>query len=274
MAQYKTGTITVTNGSTSVVGSGTAWAANVAVGNQLVVVGLNLVHDIAQVVDDTHLILSSPYVGEDAAGASYAIVRDFTNSFGLPLIQPGDVQTATLVNRALTRIDQLLATQAVPHVPLLVAEGGTGAQSFTARGLLLGNGAGALRVLAPLTAGALLVGGGASADPTALAAGTNGTIMQMVGGTPTWVAPTSATVGLGNVVNACSGPANNRDLTNASTVDQFGLGRWPPTGQRGGDYRGTPLDQPAVSTTPSSLRSGRGRTTAALLSAATWRSAI
>lgn len=228
MAQYGKGTtVTVTNGSNEVVGAGTAFVANAHPGNWFVLANFNLVYFVTEVIDDTHLLLDRGFEGVTASGATYGIVGDFTPFFGLPLINPGDINPAALIGRGFAKIDQLLNNAVVPHSPILVPEGGTGAQSFTQHGLMVGNGAGALQVLAPLAAGAMLIGGGASANPTALAAGTAGTILQMVAGAPAWVAPTPTLVGLGNVANALQLVAANNlsDLVSATTArSNLGLG--------------------------------------------------
>lgn len=67
---------------------------------------------------------------------------------------------------------------------LTVPQGGTGAATFTAHGVLLGNGAGALAVTAAGTAGQVLTSNGAGADPTFQTAATGSvTSVAMSGGT-------------------------------------------------------------------------------------------
>ncbi len=71
---YSTGTITVTNGSTAVVGSGTTWlSSNVKAGDVLNVAGQ--LYLIASVEDVTHLTLALAYGGATASGLAYTAAR-------------------------------------------------------------------------------------------------------------------------------------------------------------------------------------------------------
>jgi len=53
------------------------------------------------------LTLVTNYEGETNAAAPYVIHKDFTPKMGLPLFSAGDSQTAQIINRAFTAIDQL-----------------------------------------------------------------------------------------------------------------------------------------------------------------------
>lgn len=70
MSWYKTGTVTVTNGSAAVVGSGTTWLNVVAPGWGFVGPD-GKVYEVLNVVSDTSLTLGRNYAGTTAAGASY-----------------------------------------------------------------------------------------------------------------------------------------------------------------------------------------------------------
>lgn len=70
MSWYKTGTVTVTNGSAAVVGSGTTWLNVVAPGWGFVGPD-GKVYEVLNVVSDTSLTLGRNYTGTTAAGASY-----------------------------------------------------------------------------------------------------------------------------------------------------------------------------------------------------------
>jgi hypothetical protein len=74
-ADYSTGTVTVTNGSTAVVGAGTSWLANVDVGMLLRVGGAGPYYVVAAVGSDTTLTLKEAYQGVTAGGAAYALSR-------------------------------------------------------------------------------------------------------------------------------------------------------------------------------------------------------
>lgn len=105
MAQYKTGTVTVTNGSSTVTGSGTLFSGNVAAGDLFTVVGDNAWYEVAAVGSDTSLTLAANYAGTTGSGKSYAISRDFTTRLALPYPQKGDIETASLIKRAFEQID-------------------------------------------------------------------------------------------------------------------------------------------------------------------------
>lgn len=75
---YTGGTVTVSNGSTSVTGSGTTWAtAGVQAGDYLWSGGYSV--RIAAVTDNTHLTLAYPWPGAGLAGASNFEIR-YTSS--------------------------------------------------------------------------------------------------------------------------------------------------------------------------------------------------
>lgn len=79
MPWYKTGTVTVTNGSTEVVGSGTTWGdGTITPGDSFSLVDANGAavepfYEVASVTDDTHLTLSNAYGGTTASGVKYAL---------------------------------------------------------------------------------------------------------------------------------------------------------------------------------------------------------
>jgi hypothetical protein len=78
--RYKTGTVSVANGSTTVTGTGTSWTtAGIVTGpTNTDTFKVNLdggYYSVAAVVDNTTLTLSKPYEGPTVTGASYAIVR-------------------------------------------------------------------------------------------------------------------------------------------------------------------------------------------------------
>lgn len=69
---YRTGTVSVTNGSTAVAGSGTAWIASVNVGDAIHLPD-GRVYEIAGVTSNTALTLATAYLGSTAGGQSYKI---------------------------------------------------------------------------------------------------------------------------------------------------------------------------------------------------------
>lgn len=72
MAWYRTGTVTVTNGSASVTGSGTLWVANAVAGYGILLPDGRL-YEIASISSDTGLTLATTYLGSTASGQAYAI---------------------------------------------------------------------------------------------------------------------------------------------------------------------------------------------------------
>ncbi|QKV17864.1 hypothetical protein [Oricola thermophila] len=72
--RYSDGTVTVSNGSTTVIGSGTAWEVALVAGG-ILFVGTDAAV-IEEVVSDTELTLTRPWTGDPATNASYDIVLD------------------------------------------------------------------------------------------------------------------------------------------------------------------------------------------------------
>jgi hypothetical protein len=73
MAWYRTGTVTVTNGSTTVTGSGTAWVANSRVGDAFVGPdGLN--YEITNIASDSALSIYPSYKSNSQSGQGYSII--------------------------------------------------------------------------------------------------------------------------------------------------------------------------------------------------------
>src|SRR5688500_63985 len=73
MAWYRTGTVNVTNGSVNVVGVGTAFVANVSIGEGFLGPD-GRVYEVANVVSNTALTLSAVYQGATANAQTYAIL--------------------------------------------------------------------------------------------------------------------------------------------------------------------------------------------------------
>lgn len=82
MAWYRTGTVAITNGSTAVVGTGTAFVANVVAG-----LGIFLpdgrIYEVASVTSNTALTLATPYLGSSGSGQAYQIVPTRGPELGL-----------------------------------------------------------------------------------------------------------------------------------------------------------------------------------------------
>lgn len=104
MSQYKSSTVSVTNGSAIVTGSSTEFLENVSVGDGFIVTGHPVVYDIASVDSDTQVTLSAPYSGPTNPAAYYAIHRDFTSPDNIPELKQGDIETGAIFTRAMRRI--------------------------------------------------------------------------------------------------------------------------------------------------------------------------
>lgn len=97
MSQYKIGTVSVTNGSAIITGSGTAWQANAAPGDLFVRAGDEAVYTVGSVATDGQMTLTTPYGGVTGSGVGYVLHRDFHPN-GQPLLRNGDVETAAIFN--------------------------------------------------------------------------------------------------------------------------------------------------------------------------------
>lgn len=72
MAWYSTGTIAVTNGSTTVTGTGTDFVGNVLAG-QGIILPDGRTYEIAAIVSATQITLGTAYLGSTASGQSYVV---------------------------------------------------------------------------------------------------------------------------------------------------------------------------------------------------------
>ena len=104
MSQISTGTIDLENGSATVTGVDTQFS-EASVGNLLIVVGDVVSYEIASIESDTELSLTAPYGGETIESADYVIHQTFTPNFEFPYPERGDIETATIVKRAIKEID-------------------------------------------------------------------------------------------------------------------------------------------------------------------------
>jgi hypothetical protein len=73
MAWYRTGTVTVTNGSGTIAGSGTAFIANVSIGEAFLGPD-GRTYEITDIPSNTSLTISPNYLGSNASGQVYAIL--------------------------------------------------------------------------------------------------------------------------------------------------------------------------------------------------------
>ena len=99
MAWYKAGTCSVTNGSTTVTGTGTAWVDNVRIGSDGFVGPDGLLYEISKVVSATEITLAAAYKGTTASSGGYAIA-------------PLQGYTKELADKAAALIDQFSDAEA------------------------------------------------------------------------------------------------------------------------------------------------------------------
>ena len=108
MSQYRKGTVQVTNGSAAVVGTGTAFVANVAQGQIFTVAGSGVAYQVASVTDDTHLTLASNYGAPSGSGLAYSITTSITPILQLPYMEDRDIDTATIFKKAMLMIESIM----------------------------------------------------------------------------------------------------------------------------------------------------------------------
>lgn len=97
-ADYEVGSIALTQGSTTVVGTGTAWSTNVGPGMILNFPTPNENYVVSSVTDDTHIELTGPYKGATVSGQLYAFrsvaasitLSDIYGTAGKRLLAMGD----------------------------------------------------------------------------------------------------------------------------------------------------------------------------------------
>ena len=83
---YVDGSVTVTNGSDVVIGSGTLWETQVRAGDMFALLSSGAASDfyeILAVTDNTHLQLRHTWPGTTTADADYAVVRNFTGKWSV-----------------------------------------------------------------------------------------------------------------------------------------------------------------------------------------------
>jgi hypothetical protein len=107
MSQYKTGTVSITNGSPIVTGSGTSWLANVSSGDSFKIKSENVVYSIASVDSDLQITLTISYVGVTASDLEYQIIVDFTPGLNIPEIWANDIDWPYHLTVGLRKIDTL-----------------------------------------------------------------------------------------------------------------------------------------------------------------------
>jgi hypothetical protein len=118
--QINTGKVTATIGNATVQGNPSVDWSQVLVGNLFFCQGA--VHTIVGVNSGTKQItISPPWALTTATDVDYAIARDFTTNHNLPLMNPGDVEGASIFSEAIKKIDSLLSTSGSTTNEILVS---------------------------------------------------------------------------------------------------------------------------------------------------------
>lgn len=121
MSQYATGTVSVTNGSQVVTGSGTLFSSNVAAGELFFRPGSGVGYPIGSVDNDGQITLRDNYAGATAVGVSYRIQTSRTPNRSLPYPEAGDGDQHTIIKEAMLKLDTLLGA-AFPANRVLYAD--------------------------------------------------------------------------------------------------------------------------------------------------------
>lgn len=111
MAQYKVGTISVTNGSAVITGSGTDWnnvLYNIKANDSVFIAGDTVDYRVLTVDSATQITLTGAVQRSTGSGLIYAVSKDFTPNINLPLVGTGDIRTDQLFSRAMNNLDSTI----------------------------------------------------------------------------------------------------------------------------------------------------------------------
>lgn len=110
MAQIKIGTVSVTNGSNVVTGTGTQWLTDgVQPGDGFVIQiptgidGAGVYYTVGGSVTETGLNLASNWAGDTGSGLAYVIIPDFIAP-GYPNLLPGDLEVKPIINSVVQKL--------------------------------------------------------------------------------------------------------------------------------------------------------------------------
>jgi hypothetical protein len=106
MSVYRSGSVNVVHGSSTITGVGTEWLKYVSNGSMFKIGDGTEIYSISRVISNTSAILSVPYKGLTANYLSYSITFGTTPNLNLPLIDRYDPDAATTLNQALSLIDK------------------------------------------------------------------------------------------------------------------------------------------------------------------------
>lgn len=117
---YKQGTVSVSTGSATVTGSGTAWSTADLLPNMSFSVVLpspatpiDIALGIQSIDSDTEITLTVPWTGDNLTDVNYEIVRDMTG-LGFLIPQRGDMAPFGVIGETFRRIQNVLANFVAP----------------------------------------------------------------------------------------------------------------------------------------------------------------
>ena len=133
MATYKTGTVSVTNGSDLVdLTGGVTGAGRIEAGSLFTASNQEeIAYTVSEVVSASQFRLAAAFGGPSAAGIAYMVTNDFT-AFGIPIVNRGDLYPFGVLAEAHRKIEVLIRDKAA-FVATSVTEVtiGTGVKIFT-----------------------------------------------------------------------------------------------------------------------------------------------
>lgn len=110
---YRTGTVNITQGSTNITGVGTNWRTAGIQPGDVFMVGNSVLYEIAQVADNTNIVLNSAFQGATGTGQNYSIIRNFAGTMQAQIA----AQVSELVNKYESYIDTELQQIVGPPGP-------------------------------------------------------------------------------------------------------------------------------------------------------------
>ena len=113
MAQYKTGAVSVTQGSHQVTGIGTQFVGEVVPGDDFWLLGSPVHYQVATVDSANQITLSAPFAQASAVNAAYSISRDFTPFLELPEVRQGDTNVLAQLTQSLRKIDAFVGSMSL-----------------------------------------------------------------------------------------------------------------------------------------------------------------
>jgi len=110
---YRTGTVNITQGSTNITGVGTNWQTAGIQPGDVFMVGNSVLYEIAQVADNTNIVLNSAFQGATGTAQNYSIIRNFAGTMQAQIA----AQVSELVNKYESYIDTELQQIVGPPGP-------------------------------------------------------------------------------------------------------------------------------------------------------------